>query len=131
MAASHHVPAWSAAQLTRVPRRMRITVQPLHPCCSVRTGRDDLFEAGTQFWYVLMASRNFSGLYCMGIHTSKADCYNPAMTIGSAADSTYEYMLKQWVMSNHTQGVSMPWSRAVAAPVSPARADTVQLCGSG
>lgn len=59
-----------------------------------------------QFWYVLMASRNFSGLYCMGIHTSKADCYNPAMTIGSAADSTYEYMLKQWIMSNKTQGVS-------------------------
>jgi hypothetical protein len=81
-------------------------VQLLNHCCSVRTGRDDLFEAGTQFWYVLMASRNFSGLYCMGIHTSKADCYNPAMTIGSAADSTYEYMLKQWVMSNHTQGVS-------------------------
>jgi mannosyl-oligosaccharide alpha-1,2-mannosidase len=70
-------------------------------------GRDDLHEAGMQFWYVLMASRNFSGLYCMGIHTSKADCYNPAMTIGSAADSTYEYMLKQWIMSNKTQGVSI------------------------
>jgi hypothetical protein len=43
----------------------------------------------------------------MGIHTSKADCYNPAMTIGSAADSTYEYMLKQWIMSNRTQEVSL------------------------
>lgn len=65
-----------------------------------------MFDAGMQFWYVLMSSQNFSGLYCMGIHTSRANCYNPMMTIGSAADSTYEYMLKQWVMSNHTQDVS-------------------------
>lgn len=78
-----------------------------YTCRAVPAGRDDLFDAAQQFWYVLMSSRNFSGLYCMGIHTSKADCYNPAMTIGSAADSTYEYMLKQWIMSNRTQEVSM------------------------
>jgi hypothetical protein len=47
-----------------------------------------MFDAGMQFWYVLMSSKNISGLYCMGIHTSRADCYNPQMTIGSAADST-------------------------------------------
>lgn len=68
-------------------------------------GRDDLFDAGMQFWYVLMGTRNFSGIYCMGIHTRNGECTDPKMTIGSAADSMYEYMLKQWVLSNHTQEV--------------------------
>jgi hypothetical protein len=82
----------------------------------VHAGRDDLFDAGMHFWYVLMSSRNFSGLYCMGIHTSRADCYNPAMTIGSAADSTYEYMLKQWIMSGHTQEVSSSFDISLGMP---------------
>ncbi len=64
-----------------------------------------MFDAGNQFWCVLMTSQNFSGLYCMGIHTSNGGCSDPKMTIGSAADSMYEYMLKQWLLSGKTQEV--------------------------
>jgi hypothetical protein len=95
----------------------------------VHAGRDDLFDAGMHFWYVLMSSRNFSGLYCMGIHTSRADCYNPAMTIGSAADSTYEYMLKQWVMSGHTQEVSKCLDRNLSMHNTCQCVEGVGLCG--
>jgi mannosyl-oligosaccharide alpha-1,2-mannosidase len=69
-------------------------------------GRDDMFDAGNQFWYVLMTSQNFSGLYCMGLHTQDGHCTDAKMSIGSAADSMYEYMIKQWVLSNKTQEVS-------------------------
>jgi hypothetical protein len=57
------------------------------------------------FWYDLVGMKNFSGLYCQGISTAHGECQNPTMTIGSAADSMYEYMLKQWVLSNKTQEV--------------------------
>jgi hypothetical protein len=63
-------------------------------------------DAGMRFWHVLMGSRNFSGLYCMGLHTKDASCTDPKMTIGSAADSMYEYMLKQWLLSGGRQEVS-------------------------
>ncbi|WIA40463.1 hypothetical protein OEZ86_013819 [Tetradesmus obliquus] len=66
-------------------------------------GRQDMSDAGMRFWQVLAGSRNFSGLYCMGLHTKDASCTDPKMTIGSAADSMYEYMLKQWVLSGGTQ----------------------------
>jgi hypothetical protein len=62
-----------------------------------------MFDAGNQFWYVLMASQNFTGLYCMGLSTVRGECVDPKMTIGSAADSMYEYMLKQWLLSGKTQ----------------------------
>jgi hypothetical protein len=62
--------------------------------------------AGMNFWDVLAASRNFSGIYCMGLHTKDASCTDPKMTIGSAADSMYEYMLKQWVLCGGKQEVS-------------------------
>jgi hypothetical protein len=64
-----------------------------------------MFDAGMQFWYVLMSSKNFSGLYCMGINTRDGECVDAKMSIGSAADSMYEYMLKQWILSGHTQQV--------------------------
>ena len=64
-----------------------------------------MFDAANHFWYVLMTSRNFSGIYCKGIHTSTGGCTDPKMTIGSAADSMYEYMLKQWLLSGKTQEV--------------------------
>ncbi|WIA16245.1 hypothetical protein OEZ85_012956 [Tetradesmus obliquus] len=70
-------------------------------------GRDDMFDAGNEFWYVLMTSQNFSGLYCMGLHTQDGHCTDPKMSIGSAADSMYEYMIKQWVLSNKTQEVPL------------------------
>jgi mannosyl-oligosaccharide alpha-1,2-mannosidase len=69
-------------------------------------GRNDLAEAGMLFWYDLLTMKEIDGLYCQGISTSRGDCQNPTFTIGSAADSMYEYMLKQWILSNKTQEVS-------------------------
>jgi hypothetical protein len=57
-------------------------------------------------WYALMGSPNISGLHCVGLSTARGDCYQGRVSIGSAADSTYEYMLKQWVMSGKAQKVS-------------------------
>ena len=73
-----------------------------------------MFDAGNEFWYVLMTSQNFSGLYCMGLHTQDGHCTDPKMSIGSAADSMYEYMIKQWVLSNKTQEVRRQAIDAVA-----------------
>eukprot|EP00882_Tetradesmus_deserticola_P033631 GHRQ01038435.1.p3 GENE.GHRQ01038435.1~~GHRQ01038435.1.p3 ORF type:complete len:107 (+),score=41.12 GHRQ01038435.1:129-449(+) len=66
-----------------------------------------MFDAGNQFWYVLMTSQNYSGLYCMGLHTQDGRCTDNKMSIGSAADSMYEYMIKQWVLSGKTQEVGV------------------------
>ncbi|KAI8462830.1 MAG: glycoside hydrolase [Monoraphidium minutum] len=71
------------------------------------TGRPDFFNAGMIGWYALMGARNISGLYCVGLSTSRGDCYLHKLSVGSAADSMYEYMLKQWVMSNKTQEVPL------------------------
>jgi len=54
-----------------------------------------------------MATRNISGLHCVGLSTGRGDCYLHKVSLGSAADSTYEYMLKQWVLSNRTQEVPL------------------------
>jgi hypothetical protein len=78
---------------------------PFPPPLSPPTGREHLSEKGMLFWYDLVGMKNFSGLYCQGISTAHGECQNPTMTIGSAADSMYEYMLKQWVLSNKTQEV--------------------------
>lgn len=70
-------------------------------------GREDFFNAGMIGWYALMGAKNISGLYCVGLSTGRGDCYMHKLSVGSAADSTYEYMLKQWVLSNKTQGVPL------------------------
>ncbi len=70
-------------------------------------GRPDFFDAGMAGWYALMAARNVSGLLCVGLSTARGDCYLQKLSLGSAADSTYEYMLKQWVLSGGTQGVPL------------------------
>jgi hypothetical protein len=58
-------------------------------------------------WYALMGAKNISGLYCVGLSTGRGDCYLNKLSVGSAADSMYEYMLKQWVLSGKTQGVPL------------------------
>lgn len=47
------------------------------------------------------------GLHCVGLSTARGDCYLQKLSLGSAADSTYEYMLKQWVLSGKAQGVPL------------------------
>ena len=66
-------------------------------------------------WYALMGARNISGLYCVGLSTGHGDCYMHKLSVGSAADSTYEYMLKQWVLSNRTQEVPLLMYREAMA----------------
>lgn len=53
-------------------------------------GRDDFFNAGMIGWYALMAAKNISGLYCVGLSTARGDCYLNKLSVGSAADSMYE-----------------------------------------
>jgi hypothetical protein len=61
-----------------------------------------------------MNSQNFSGLFCMGLHTQDGHCTDNKMSIGSAADSMYEYMIKQWVLSGKTQEVGGMLQRCFA-----------------
>ncbi|GBF88105.1 endoplasmic reticulum mannosyl-oligosaccharide 1,2-alpha-mannosidase [Raphidocelis subcapitata] len=71
------------------------------------TGRPDFSSAGMAGWYALMGSPNISGLHCVGLSTARGECYLGRLSVGSAADSTYEYMLKQWVLSGKTQKVPL------------------------
>ena len=52
------------------------------------------------FWYDLMLLENTDGLFCMGFDGNSLRCQMHHYTWGSAADSAYEYMLKQWVLTN-------------------------------
>ena len=60
-------------------------------------------------WYAFVGAKNLSGLYCESMETSHLGCGSSRVSVGSAADSMYEYMLKQWLMSNKTQDVSFFW----------------------
>ena len=52
------------------------------------------------FWYNLALLENTDGLFCMGFDGNSMKCGGNHYTWGAAADSAYEYMLKQWVLSN-------------------------------
>ncbi len=57
------------------------------------------------FWYNLLTLDNTDGLYCTSFDADNFRCYGNHYTFGAAADSMYEYMLKQWVMTNGTDEV--------------------------
>jgi hypothetical protein len=94
-------------QARKAPPRLRLPGLP--------PGRKDFSEAGMAGWYALMGAKNVSGLYCVGLHTGKAECYLHKASIGSAADSMYEYMLKQWVLSGRRQAVPLRLYKAAMA----------------
>ena len=52
------------------------------------------------FWYNLVLLENTDGLFCMGFDGNGMHCGGNHYTWGSAADSAYEYMLKQWVLTD-------------------------------
>lgn len=58
-------------------------------------------------WYALAGAANYSGLYCSGLTTARAACQQARLTLGSAADSAYEYMLKQWALSGRSQALPL------------------------
>lgn len=66
------------------------------------TGRPEFREAGMLFWYTLLNMDNTDGLYCTMMDASRSPpvCNGHHYTLGSMADSAYEYMLKQWVLSD-------------------------------
>ena len=57
------------------------------------------------FWYQLMMMEDVDGLYCTSFDGDNARCSGYMLTMGSCADSAYEYMLKQWVMTHGTDEV--------------------------
>jgi mannosyl-oligosaccharide alpha-1,2-mannosidase len=62
-------------------------------------GRPEFREAAMLFWYQLSLLENTDGLYCVGFDGASIHCAGNRYSWGSAADSAYEYMLKQWVLS--------------------------------
>lgn len=62
---------------------------PHLPSCLCSAGRDDFFNVGNIGWYALMGARNISGIYCVGLSTSRGDCYMNKLSVGSAADSMW------------------------------------------
>ena len=64
------------------------------------TGRPEFREAGMLFWYSIAFFADTDGLYCTQMDGFNFRCSGNHYTFGSMADSAYEYMLKQWVLSN-------------------------------
>jgi hypothetical protein len=70
------------------------------------TGRPEFREAGMLFWYSIAFFPDTDGLYCTQMDGLYFRCNGHHYTFGSMADSAYEYMLKQWVLSNGEDEVS-------------------------
>jgi hypothetical protein len=63
------------------------------------TGREEFTNAGMLTWYQIMQMPTIDGLYCTGFNADSLACTDSKYGFGAAADSAYEYMLKQWVLS--------------------------------
>ena len=74
------------------------------------------------FWYNLVLLENTDGLFCMGFDGNGMHCNGNHYTWGSAADSAYEYMLKQWVLTDGKDQVR---------PLLPLGMDPVLVIGKG
>ena len=69
---------------------------------SQATGDDKYRSAVDRTSDVLYASSN-SGLYPQFFSVSRGSGSSSTYTVGSGADSFYEYLLKQWLQSNKTE----------------------------
>ncbi len=67
-------------------------------------------------WPIIKSMPSMDGLYCTMLNADMLSCNGNHYTFGASADSTYEYMLKQWVLTNGTDEV-----RADGGRVGPAR----------
>ncbi|GAX82024.1 hypothetical protein CEUSTIGMA_g9452.t1 [Chlamydomonas eustigma] len=79
------------------------------------TGRPEFREAAMLFWYQLSLLENTDGLYCVGFDGTNVHCSGNHYSWGSAADSAYEYMLKQWVLSGGKDQICVDLYRKAAA----------------
>ena len=56
-------------------------------------------------WPIIKSMPSMDGLYCTMLNADLLSCNGNHYTFGASADSTYEYMLKQWVLTNGTDEV--------------------------
>ncbi len=75
-------------------------------------------EMSMLFWYNLLTLDNTDGLYCTYFDGDTFRCSGNDYTFGAAADSMYEYMLKQWVMTNGADEVSIAGWGLASGPLS-------------
>lgn len=66
------------------------------------SGRPEFRNKAMVFWDRLGSMPNSEGLYCTMLYGDSMSCNGNHYTFGAAADSTYEYMLKQWILTNGT-----------------------------
>ena len=64
------------------------------------------------FWDRLGSMPSTDGLYCTMLYGDSMSCNGNHFTFGAAADSAYEYMLKQWILTNGTDKVHARWAGA-------------------
>ncbi|KAG2490849.1 hypothetical protein HYH03_010767 [Edaphochlamys debaryana] len=64
-------------------------------------------EAAMKTWQVLAQLPNTDGLMCTMLNGDSLTCNGNHYTFGAAADSTYEYMLKQWILTNGTDQITL------------------------
>ncbi|KAG2434808.1 hypothetical protein HXX76_007693 [Chlamydomonas incerta] len=66
------------------------------------SGRPEFRETAMKTWPIIKSMPSMDGLYCTMLNADMLSCNGNHYTFGAAADSTYEYMLKQWVLTNGT-----------------------------
>ena len=71
----------------------------------MNAGRPEYGNAAMVFWHELLLAPSADGLYCTMLSGESLGCNGNHFTFGASADSTYEYMLKQWILSNGTDTV--------------------------
>jgi hypothetical protein len=68
-------------------------------------GKKEFERAGLALFRMLPSVQSLDGLYCNALTLEPLGCQMQDYNVGGGADSTYEYMLKQWLLSNKTDQV--------------------------
>ncbi|KXZ54812.1 hypothetical protein GPECTOR_4g883 [Gonium pectorale] len=71
------------------------------------SGRPEYRETAMVTWYQLAQMNNMDGLYCTNLNGDSLTCNGNHFTFGAAADSAYEYMLKQWILTNGSDTICL------------------------
>eukprot|EP00798_Chlamydomonas_sp_ICE-L_P014757 gene14757-20806_t len=69
------------------------------------TGNPIYRDLSMTFWYNLYNLAETDGLYCTMFDADAFTCLGNKYSFGSSADSMYEYMLKQWVLTDRKDEV--------------------------
>ncbi|KIJ34708.1 glycoside hydrolase family 47 protein, partial [Sphaerobolus stellatus SS14] len=68
------------------------------------TGRDEFFNASDYIMDIMINTQNpINGMWPTTFNTWTGEPVNDVFTVGALADSAYEYLLKQYIMSNKTE----------------------------